>query len=220
MARRTSTRSGRAAPRGTPTAAVTPTLWDDAGDPTWSVTELAEAIGLRIRTAFPDEVWVRGVIRNLKRGRAGMVWFDLLEPAPDGGPTPLATLPVVLFNNERLRVNARLRDSGNAVRMDDGTEVRVRGRVTFYPSGGRLQLQMSDIDPAFTLGQLAADRARLLRTLDAEGLLARQSALSRPLVPLRLGLVTSAGSAAEHDVLDELRRSGIGFSVVRVALRV
>lgn len=199
---------------------MTPTLWDDAGDPTWSVTELSEAIGLRLRTAFPDELWVRGVIRNLKRGRAGMVWFDLVEPAPDGEPAPLTTLPVVLFNTERLRVNARLRDSGNAVRMDDGTEVRVRGRVTFYPPAGRLQLQMSDIDPAFTLGQLAAERARLLRALDAEGLLTRQAALPRPLVPLRLGLVTSAGSAAEHDVLDELRRSGIGFSVVRADVRV
>src|SRR5690606_31861669 len=84
----------------------------------------------------------------------------------------------------------------------------------------RLQLQMSDIDPAFTLGRLAADREMLLRALDAEGLLTRQARLPRPLVPLRLGLVTSAGSAAEHDVLDELRRSGIGFSVVRADVRV
>ena len=104
--------------------------------------------------------------------------------------------------------------------MTDGTEVRVRARVTWYDRGGRLQLQMSDIDPAFTLGRLAADRDRLLRLLDGEGLLARQAALPRPVLPLRLGLVTSRGSAAEHDVLDELRRSGIGFSVVSADVRV
>ncbi|HEX6569633.1 MAG TPA: exodeoxyribonuclease VII large subunit, partial [Acidimicrobiales bacterium] len=209
-------------PAGTPAGATTPTLWDDAADPTWSVTELGEAIGLSLRAAFPDELWVRGVIHNLKRGGGGMVWFDLIEPAPDGRPDSpaLATLPVVLFNQERLRVNARLRDSGNAVRMDNGTEVRVRGRVGFYGRGGRVQVQMSDIDPAFTLGRLAADRERLLRALGAEGLLDRQASLRRPVVPLRLGLVTSRGSAAEHDVLDELRRSGIGFSVVRADVRV
>jgi exodeoxyribonuclease VII large subunit len=39
-------------------------------------------------------------------------------------------------------------------------------------------------------------------------------------VPLRVGLVTSAGSAAEHDVLDELARSGIGFRVLRADVRV
>jgi hypothetical protein len=107
---------------------------------------------------------------------------------------------VVLFDTARRRVNARLLDAGGGVRMTDGTEVRLRGRVTFWDRGGRLQLQMSDIDPSFTLGRLADDRARLLRALAAEGLLERQAALTRPSVPLRLGLVTSAGSAAEHDV--------------------
>jgi exodeoxyribonuclease VII large subunit len=213
----------RSRPAAAPTAATTPSLWDDPGDPTWSVPELGQAIGLSLRSAFPDEVWVRGVIRNLNPSRrGGTVWFDLIEPAPGGdlAKPALATLPVVLFNQERLRVNARLRDAGGGVRMSDGTEVRLRGRVTFYDRGGRLQLQMSDIDPAFTLGRLAADRERLLRVLDAEGLLDRQAGLPRPVVPLRLGLVTSAGSAAEHDVLDELRRSGIGFSVVRADVRV
>ena len=223
MARRPSSRSRRSAVPGAPVAASTPTLWDDAGDPTWSVPELGEAIALHVRTAFPDEVWVRGVIRNLNPGRrGGTVWFDLVEPAPDGDLSrpPVASLPVVLFDMSRRRVNARLTDAGGAVRMTDGTEVRLRGRLTYYERGGRLQLTMSDIDPAFTLGRLAADRDRLLRLLDGEGLLGRQAALPRPLLPLRLGLVTSHGSAAEHDVLDELRRSGIGFSIVRADVRV
>ncbi len=206
-----------------PAAAGTPTLWDDAGDPTWSVPELGEAIGLRVRTAFPDEVWVRGVIRNLNPGRrGGTVWFDLVEPAAEGdlARPPIARLAVVLFDTARRRVNARLTDAGGRVRMADGTEVRIRARVTWYDRGGRLQLQMSDIDPAFTLGRLAADRDRLLRMLEGEGLLTRQALLPRPVLPLRLGLVTSRGSAAEHDVLDELRRSGIGFSVVTADVRV
>src|SRR5690606_38881735 len=220
MARR-QRRSGRAT--GVPTGAVRPTLWDDADDPTWSVPELAEAIALRLRTAFPDEVWVRGVIRNLNPARrGGTVWFDLVEPAADGDLSrpPRATLAVVLFDAARRRVNARLTAAAGRVRMTDGTEVRIRGRITFYERGGRLQLQMSDIDPDFTLGRLAADRERVLRQLAAEGLLDRQARLPRPLLPLRPGLVTSAGSAAEHDVLDELRASGIGFTVVRADVRV
>ncbi|HKE77462.1 MAG TPA: exodeoxyribonuclease VII large subunit [Acidimicrobiales bacterium] len=206
-----------------PSSAGTPTLWDDPDQPTWSVPELGEAIGASLRVAFPDEVWVRGVIRNLNPGRrGGTVWFDLVEPAVGGDLSrpPVASLPVVLFDLARRRVNARLTDAGGGVRMVDGTEVRLRGRLGFWERGGRLQLVMSDIDPAFTLGRLAADRERLLRSLAAEGLLERQAALPRPLVPLRVGLVTSAGSAAEHDVLDELRRSGIGFRVVRADVRV
>src|SRR5690606_33164562 len=128
---RTSPTGGRRAPAG----AATPMLWDDPGDPTWSVPELGEAIGLSLRTAFPDEVWVRGVIRNLNPGRrGGTVWFDLVEPAPGGdlAQPPQASLSVVLFDTARRRVNARLTDAGGGVRMTDGTEVRLRGRVTFY----------------------------------------------------------------------------------------
>jgi exodeoxyribonuclease VII large subunit len=206
-------------PGGAPPDA--PTLWDD-DEPTWSVPELGEAIGGALRRAFPDELWVRGEIRNLNRGRTGMVWFDLVEPAPgaDHARPPVAKLSVVMFDAARRRVNARLQQAGGTVRMTDGTEVRIKGRVDWYTPGGRLQVQMTDIDPAFTLGRLAADRDRLLRLLDAEGLLGRQSLLGRPLVPLRVGLVTAGGSAAEHDVMDELRRSGLGFRVVRADARV
>jgi exodeoxyribonuclease VII large subunit len=201
---------------------VTPSLWDDSSEPTWSVSEIGEAVTGALRRAFPDEVWLRGEIRNLKRGGTGMVWFDLVEPAPGGdlGRPAIATLPVVLFDTARRRVNTQLRRAGGAVRMEDGTEVRIRGRIGFWAPGGRLQVQMTDIDPAFTLGRLAADRERLVRQLEAEGLLGRQKRLVFPLMPLRLGLVTSAGSAAEQDVLDELRHSGIGFKVRRADARV
>jgi exodeoxyribonuclease VII large subunit len=199
----------------------TPTLWDDPTEPTWSVSEIGEAIGLAVRRAFPDELWLRGEIRNLKRGTR-MVWFDLVEPVPgaDLGRPPKATLPVVLFDIERRRVNAALQRAGGAVRMEDGTEVRIRGRISWWGQGAKVQLQMTDIDPAFTLGRLAADRQRVLRQLDAEGLLHRQKGLPFPLVPRRVGLVTSANSAAEHDVLDELRRSGISFHVRKADARV
>src|SRR5690606_30731872 len=63
-------------------------------------------------------------------------------------------------------------------------------------------------------------RAELLARLRAEGLLDRQAALALPPVPLRVGLVTSRGSAAEADFLDELARSGFAFHVIAVDVRV
>ena len=204
------------------------TLWDPRDDEvatTWSVSELGEALTAAVRKAFPHEVWVRGEIRNLNRSttdRGTSVYIDLVEPAPgpDLSRPAIATLPVVLFDKARRRVNTQLREAGGAVRMENGTEVRIGGRIDFWAPRGRLQLLMSEIDPAFTLGRLAADRERLLRQLDAEGLLHRQKRLPLPVVPLRIGLVTSVGSAAEHDVIDELRRSAIGFRVQRVDARV
>ncbi|MFN0026303.1 MAG: exodeoxyribonuclease VII large subunit [Acidimicrobiales bacterium] len=182
----------------------------DAG--TFSVGELCATLKLAFEQLFPEEIWVRGEVSNLSRPSSGHVYFDLVERAELGRPVS-AKLPVALLADRKYVVNQILKRAGGAVRMTDGVEVRLRGRVDFYPPSGRLSLLMTLIDPAYTLGQLAADRDRLLRQLDAEGLLGRQQQIWLSPAPLRVGLVTSRGSAAEQDVLHELASSGLGFEL-------
>jgi len=186
--------------------------------PTWSVGELAQEISARVRAAFPTEVWVRGEIHDLVRPRSGHVYFTLRDPGTggDGG----AQLSVMLSSSNKQRVNRLLLRGGGGVRMTDGTEVRIRGRLDWYEPRGQLQLLMTSIDPAFTLGQLAAARAELLDRLRSEGLLVANALVPMPAAPLCIGLVTSVGSAAEADVLDELRRSGFRFEVTVADVRV
>ncbi len=186
-------------------------------EPTYSVGELSDAIGHAVRATFRDEVWVRGEIHDLSRPPSGHVYLTLVEERPDGGR---ASLPVMLSAANKVAVNRALTRAGGGVRMVDGTEVRIRGRLDWYAPRGQLQLRMTAIDPAYTLGQLEAARAELLARLDAEGLLRRNAAVPLPLVPLRIGLVTSRGSAAEADFLHELEQSGVGFHVIAVDVRV
>jgi exodeoxyribonuclease VII large subunit len=117
-------------------------------------------------------------------------------------------------------VNAVLRRAGGAVRMTDGTDVRIRVRVSWYTERGRVSLRMLSIDTAYTLGRLAEERDVLLRTLHAEGLLRRQANLTLPVVPLRVALVTSDGSAAAYDFLRTLEGSGYAWQVTLLDARV
>lgn len=183
-------------------------------EPTLTVAELCAGIGRVMARAFPDAIWVRGVVANKHTSPQRHVFFDLVDPSGD------ACLKVVLWRDDRTVVNAILRRAGHAVRIDDGTEVRIRARVGWHQGKGVIRLQMLAIDTAYTLGRLAEDRERLLRTLDAEGLLARQPALALAPVPLRVGLVTSAGSAAAADFLRTLEASGYGWRVALVDARV
>jgi len=197
-------------------------LFDDAEvgaapEPTFSVGELSDAIGHAVRATFRDEVWVRGEIHDLSRPASGHVYLTLVEQRDDGSR---AQLSVMLSAANKVGVNRALTRAGGSVRMVDGTEVRIRGRLDWYGPRGQLQLRMTAIDPAYTLGQLEVARAQLLGRLREEGLLDRQAALAMPAVPLRVGLVTSRGSAAEADFLDELRRSGLAFHVLSVDVRV
>jgi exodeoxyribonuclease VII large subunit len=183
-----------------------------ADEPTFTVAELNSDIGAVLGRAFPEELWVRGEIANLSRPPSGHVYFDLV----DGD----CALSVTLWASDRQVVNAVLRRSGGAVRMTDGTEVRIRVRVSWYAKRGQVSLRMLSIDTAYTLGRLAEARELLLHRLQAEGLLARQPALVMTPVPLTVGLVTSDNSAAAHDFLQTLEASGFGWKVVLVDARV
>jgi exodeoxyribonuclease VII large subunit len=199
------------------------TLFDESvgRDPrsdTWTVPELSVHMGRLLVGAFPDDVWVEGQIRNLNRSANGHVYFQLAEPCP-AGQQPNTQLAVTLLAPERTMVNAQIKRAGGGVRMEDGIEVRIQGRIRWYGPRGTLQLRMHGIDPDYTLGRLQADKERTLATLAADGLLDRNGRLPVPRVPLRIGLVTSMGTAAHADVLAELTASGIGFVVRTVDAR-
>ena len=144
-------------------------------DSTYSVAELNQAIAGSVVDAFPRPVWVRGEIQQLTKSRNGHTYFELVEKA-ESRDRVRAVLRIVLFRDARAAVNRTLREVPG-IKVTDGVEVRIQGRVDFYPASGRLQLVMSAIDPVFTVGKLAADRERVLRTLAAEGVLRRNGEL-------------------------------------------
>lgn len=181
-------------------------------EPTFTVSELSAGIARAIARGFPDEVWVRGEVANLSRTTWGHVYFNLVDGE--------ACLNVALFNSHRVAVNRVLQRHGGAVRITDGTEVRIRAEVTWVAKRGAVSLRMLSIDPAYTLGQLAAARDRLLKLLEAEGLLVKNAALRLPLVPLRVGLITSKASAAAADFLHTLESSRLGWQVQLADARV
>ncbi|MCY4068635.1 MAG: exodeoxyribonuclease VII large subunit [Acidimicrobiaceae bacterium] len=180
------------------------------------MSELAATLRQSLDEAFPSGVWVAGEINGISRARSGHVYFDLLErPAsPAAGKAPLASLSVTLFRSDKERVNQAIKRHGNAIRMDDGVTVRIGGMLDFYAQRGQLQLRMTAIDPAHTLGSIAAQREALLRDLAAAGLLRRNADAVLAAAPLRVGLVTSLGSAAHSDVLRVWAGSGYAFEVL------
>ena len=184
-------------------------------DQTLTVGELAQVLRWTLDEAFPAGVWVAGEIDSITRPRSGHVYFDLVERPEwsEPGAPPIASVTVVLFRDDKDRVNATIKRHGNAMRMADGVKVRVQGMLDFYPRRGQLQLRMTSIDPAHTLGALAEDREALLKALAAEGVLRLNAGAALAPVPLRVGLVTSVGSAAHADVLRVLTGSSFAFQV-------
>lgn len=186
---------------------------DDPANPTFTVSELAAALNRALRRTFSDGVWVRGEIQDLNE-RNGHLYLTIA----DDSPGQKAVLRVQFFANARARLRPLLTTHG--LRLVVGMKVRLYGHLDYYGPSGQLGLKLSDLDPRFTLGDLAQQRDQVLRHLAADGSLDANRRHRLSPVPLRIGVVSSAGTAAWHDVHDELRRSGFGFQVVLADTRV
>ena len=186
---------------------------DDPTNPTYSVGELADAINAQLRRGFNDGVWVRGEIQGWS-DRGTHAYFSLVDDSGEGK----AVLNVQFFANVRLKLRPLL--TKHRLRLGDGMKVRIFGHLDYYAPTGRIGLKMAGIDPRFTLGELAIARDDVIRRLVASGLLDANKRLPLSPAPIRLGVVTSVGTAAWHDFHDELQRSGFGFHLSVVDTRV
>jgi exodeoxyribonuclease VII large subunit len=164
-----------------------------------------------VREAFAS-VWVAGEIARFRPSAAGHQYFDLVEKGE--ADKIVGTLQAVVWRGEWARLRSVLERAGE--RLADGLAVRCRVTLDYYPPGGRLQAQVREIDPTFTLGELERRRRETIAALETSGLLAANRAVPLPELPLALGLVSSHGSAAYHDFLATLAESGFGFRVLFV----
>ena len=182
-------------------------------DPTYSVSELADAINGVLRSQFDGGVWVRGEIQGWNE-RGPHAYFRLVEVTDTGK----AVVSVQFFAPQRNKLRSLLLKNG--LHLADGLKVRIHGHLDFFAGGGTLGLKMSGIDPRFTLGELALQRDDVLRRLGEAGLLERNRSLALSVAPLRIGVVTSRDSAAWADFVHEIERSGLAFVLRLVDVRV
>jgi exodeoxyribonuclease VII large subunit len=179
---------------------------------TLSIGELVSRVNRTLADGVGRGIWVRGEINSFTQ-RTQHRYFTLVD---DGaGAADVRQRPKVaaaLFGQTFQRLRRRLEEAG--LTLQDGVAVRVRGTLELYGPTGRLTFRVSDIDPQFTLGHLALQRDALLRRLAADGLLELNRSLDLPLVPSRVGVVTSRQSDGWHDFRTNLSESGLGFDLL------
>ncbi len=182
---------------------------------TYTVSQLGEELQLILSETLSG-VWVAGEVRRPTTSRAGHLYFELVEKGR--GDSVKGAMQAVLFRMDHQRVQRNLKRSG--IELAEGQTIRCFGAVDFYPAGGRLQLIARDVDPLFSLGDLAQRRQETLRSLADKGLLDLNASLALPDLPLRIVLLTSAASAAAHDFLATIDASRYSFEVHAIDVTV
>jgi exodeoxyribonuclease VII large subunit len=153
----------------------------------WRVADLVSAVRTTVERGYTD-VWVEGEISNFRPAESGHLYFTL----KDGD----AQLRVVMFRSQ-----ARLL----RFRPDNGMQIVARGRVTIYDLRGELQLSAEFLEP-LGAGALQVAFEQLKSRLAEEGLFDASRKKPLPLLPRRIGIITSPRGAALQDMLNVLAR--------------
>jgi exodeoxyribonuclease VII large subunit len=176
-------------------------LFDDVERRPLTVSELTSQVRGALENRFAS-VWVEGEISNFKAHTSGHWYFTIKDES--------AQLRATCFRG----INRAIR-----FRPADGLQVRVRGRMTVYEPRGDYEIIVEGLDPVGA-GALRVAFEQLRERLAAEGLF--DAALKRPLplLPRRVGVVTSPTGAALRDILHVLTRRTRTVNVLVAPTRV
>ncbi len=166
-----------------------------------TVSQLTAQIKGVLEDSF-DQVAVVGEVSNAKAYPSGHWYFSLKDKD--------ATLPAVCFKNSNAHIKFNL---------EDGLMVVARGKLSVYPPRGAYQMVVTNLEPV-GIGQWQLAFEQLKQKLEAEGLLAPERKRPIPVLPRRIGVVTSQAGAALHDIITALRRRNRNVKIVVRASKV
>ena len=146
-----------------------------------ALSELLEQVKGIINERFPTSVWVRAEISEL-RGKNGHLYLTLTERNERGDI--LAQVKGVIWRNKAEAISAKFEEATGGVLKPD-IKILCLARVRFDPLYGS-DLIIEDVDPSYTLGDLAAKLARIREHLQQAGLYGRNKQLPAPIEFVRV----------------------------------
>jgi len=172
-----------------------------------TLSQLCAKIEEAVETELEPTYWVQAEISSLST-RSGHAYFDLVEKATSGQLS--AKIRATCWANVYgMLLQYFVSETGTEPQV--GMQVLVEVSVEFHPLYG-LSLNIANIDPTYTIGELARQRQRTIQRLQEEGVFDLQKSLTLPTLPCHLAIVSSHQAAGYEDFVNQLQQSGFGFS--------
>ena len=177
---------------------------------TLSLLELNQLLAEVIEVGMPREYWVEAEISELREVR-GHCYIDLIEKA-EGTNTPVARASAKCWANTWSTVGP-LFEKVTGQRLHTGMKVLMLVGANFHPAYGFSWI-ISDIDPTYTLGDMARKRQAIIDQLKREGVFDMQKELEMPLFCQHIAVISSANAAGYGDFVNQLESNAYGFKFV------
>lgn len=174
-----------------------------------SLYELNRLIRLTLNECMADAYWVQAELSEVREAYNGHCYIELVQKA-ERGNTLLAKARGNIWANIYKMLKPYF-ESETGQCFTAGIKVLLQVTVEYHEQYG-LSLTVHDIDPTYTLGDMARRRREILMQLETEGVLTLNKELPMPLLPQRVAVVSAAGAAGYGDFSDQLLHNPYGFA--------
>ena len=179
-----------------------------SGIPVFTLTELNTAIKATLEIAFPEMVWVVAEISEIRHNSKGHCYLELVEREEEETLAQIrANIWAYTFRNLASKFEKATGES-----LKQGMKVLLQVTVTFHEVYG-LSLNVKDIDPTYSLGELARKKREVIERLTKEGLINLNKQIRLSLVPQRIAVISSETAAGYGDFINHLDDNPYGYKI-------
>lgn len=174
-----------------------------------TLSELSDRVKQVVSMRFDAPVWLRAEVAELRENANGHCYLEFVEK-DSNSDNIVARMKATIWSSSWRMLKPYFESiTGQTLRV--GMNVLVAVTVEFHQLYG-LSLNVRDIDPAFTVGELAARRMQIIRQLEADGVLEMNRNLPFPERPQRIAVISSATAAGYEDFCNQLSSETSGFA--------
>jgi exodeoxyribonuclease VII large subunit len=178
---------------------------------TYSLYELNSLIKTEIGNAFPGTYWIVAEIAEAKCNQRGHCYLDLVEKDND---KTIAQIKATIWAYEYRKLAHKFQ-AATGETLKAGMKILLFSSVTFHEVYG-LSLNVREIDPAYTMGEMARRKREVIERLKKEEIIDLNKGLALPLVPQRVAVVSSPTAAGYGDFFNQLDNNPHGYGFIHI----
>lgn len=173
-----------------------------------SLYDLNALVRRNLEQCLPDEYWVQAELSDVRTNSTGHCYLEFIQKDSRSNNLIAKARGTIWANVYRLLKPYFEESTGQA--FVSGIKVLVQVTVSFHELYG-YSLTVQDIDPTYTLGDMARRRREILKQLEEEGVLTLNKELEMPVLPQRIAVVSSPTAAGYGDFCHQLKNNSRGF---------
>ena len=172
------------------------------------LSELTSLINNALKSNLPDSVWLVAEINSLNENRSGHCYIELVEKDKNSDNI-IAKVRATIWSRTWRMIKPYFK-SVTGQDLCEGIKVLVNCNVQFSDIYG-LSINIFDIEPSFTLGEIEKLKQEILTRLENEGVLEMNRMLPLPQVPQKIAVISSATAAGFEDWKEQLENNSYGY---------